>query len=336
MNAAVTRLTRAARAPWVRKVVKAIVFAAVFTSIACALARYRHPLEGRLEQVHVRWLALGIGLSVLYRVLNAYGWILVVRSLGRRMRPCAGVRLWLVTETLRWLPGGVWGMFSRAARAKTAGVPPMVASLSVPLELLLSIAAWGITAAAGLGLSGGSHAWLSRLPTGWLAACAIALGLTIAAAFALAQWSPSTAISKKLHRLVGGLRLLKESRPRATWLAITVAFYTALCFLNGLAFLAVLRATCDSPPGLLTTAGINATGWLVGFFAFFAPTGLGVREGVLTAMLAPLMPVDAAIVGALLWRLIQIVVELVCLGACVAPAAASAVRRFAAATWAES
>jgi hypothetical protein len=53
-------------------------------------------------------------------------------------------------------------------------------------------------------------------------------------------------------------------------------------------------------------------------------------------MLAPLMPLDAAIVGALLWRLIQILVELVCLAACVAPAASSALRRFSAETWAKT
>jgi hypothetical protein len=335
MNAVAT-IAGVARNPWVRNIAKAIVVAVVLVSIGCALASYRRPLEGRLEQIHVRWIAIAIGLSVLYRVLNAYGWVLVLRALGRPMRPVAGTRLWLVTETLRWLPGGVWGMFSRAARAKAAGVPAMVASLSVPLELLLSIAAWGITACVGLGLSGTTRAWLSRLPAFWLALCGMALVLTVAAAFALAQWRPSAAIAKKMHGLVGGLRLLKESRPKGAWLAVTVAFYTALCFLNGTAFLAVLRATCDSPPSLLATAGINAAGWLVGFFAFFAPTGLGVREGALSAMLAPLMPVDAAIVGALLWRLIQIIVELVCLAACFVPTAVSAVRRFATQTWAET
>jgi hypothetical protein len=326
----------AARSAWARRILKAIVLAAVLASIVGALGSYRRPLEGRVEQIHFGWLAIGMGLGLVYRVLNAYGWVLVLRSLGRPMQPVAGVRLWLVTETLRWLPGGVWGMVSRAARARGAGVPAIVASLSLPLELLLSIAAWAMTACAGLGLSGTTRAWLSRLPAFWLALCAVALALTVAAACALARWRPTSAISKKLHGLVGGLRLLTESRPRGGWLAVTLVFYTLLCFLSGAGFLAVLRATCDSPPGFLATAGINGVGWLVGFFAFFAPTGLGVREGALSAMLAPLMPLDAAIVGALLWRLIQILVELVCLAACVAPAASSALRRFSAETWAKT
>jgi uncharacterized membrane protein YbhN (UPF0104 family) len=109
--------------------------------------------------------------------------------------------------------------------------------------------------------------------------------------------------------------------------ALTLAYFTALCVLNGAAFLAVLRAVGDASPGLVAATGVNAAGWLVGFFAFFAPAGLGVREGGMAAMLAPLMPVDAAIVGVLLWRLVQLLVEAACLGACFAPAALSAARR---------
>jgi uncharacterized membrane protein YbhN (UPF0104 family) len=119
-------------------------------------------------------------------------------------------------------------------------------------------------------------------------------------------------------------------------LVATFAFFTALCFLNGVAFLVVLEATCDTPPSLLATIGINAAGWLLGFFAFFAPAGLGVREGGMAAMLAPLMPVDAAVVGVLLWRLIQVVVELLCLAACLVPNAVQALRRPAAKTWQET
>jgi uncharacterized membrane protein YbhN (UPF0104 family) len=96
----------------------------------------------------------------------------------------------------------------------------------------------------------------------------------------------------------------------------TLVLFTALCLLNGAAFFAVLRSVCDVPPPLLAAVGINAAGWLMGFFAFFAPAGLGVREGGMAGMLAPLMPIDAAVVGVLLWRLLQVLVELLCLAAC--------------------
>jgi glycosyltransferase 2 family protein len=286
--------------------------------------------------VGLHWLAMAFGLCVVYRLLNAYGWVLVLRSLGQPLgqpiRAAAAVRLVLITETLRWLPGSVWGLISRAAQAKAAGVTAVRASLSLPLELLSSIAAWGFTACVGVGLSGAASTWLARLPAASVAVCALALALTIGVAFALTRWRPSAGISKKMHGLHESLVLLRASPPQASWMTITVTYLTALCFLNGAAFLAVLKATYDSPPTFLATVGVNAVGWLLGFFAFFAPAGLGVREGGMAAMLAPLMPIDAAIVAVLLWRLIQIAVELSCLAACFVPNAASAVRRLTAST----
>jgi hypothetical protein len=221
-------------------------------------------------------------------------------------------------------------LFSRAVQAKQAGVPAVTASISVPLELLLTILAWGLTALVGVGLSGAASAWLAWLPAGWLAACAAAVVAVVGAAVALARWQPSAKISKKLGGLQASLRQLKESKPRLQWLLVTTVFFTVLCFFNGAAFLAVLKSGYDAPPSWLAVCGVNAAGWLVGFFAFFAPAGLGVREGGMAAMLAPLMPLDAAVLGVLLWRLVSIVAELVCLGGAFLPAAVSALRRRAA------
>jgi glycosyltransferase 2 family protein len=330
------RIVAAARRPVVSRIFKLAVVALVVYIVGNALKGYRTSLAGRVDHLQLGWIGVAVGLSILYRIFNAYAWILVLRSLGQRMPVVTGVRMWLVTETFRWLPGSLWGLFSRAGQAKATGIPAVTASISIPLELLLSIAAWGLTAVAALSLSGTAGTLLSRLPTFWLVASAAALVVTVGSAFALARWGPSTAISRKIHGLQESLRQLTDSRPRLPWLATTLAFVTALSFLQGAAFLAVLRAASDSIPTFLAAAGINAAGWLVGFFAFFAPTGIGVREGGMAAMLAPLMPVDAAVVGVLLWRLIQIVVELLCLGACFVPRAASALRRLAARTFAET
>ena len=103
---------------------------------------------------------------------------------------------------------------------------------------------------------------------------------------------------------------LQEARPSGPWMIATFLYMVAICFVQGGAFLAVLRATSPIVPSFLATTGINAVGWLAGFFAFFAPTGLGVREGGTTAMLSPLMPLDAVVVAVILWRIVQIAAEL--------------------------
>jgi uncharacterized membrane protein YbhN (UPF0104 family) len=52
--------------------------------------------------------------------------------------------------------------------------------------------------------------------------------------------------------------------------------------------------------------------WIVGLLAFVAPGGLGVREGVLAALLSGLLPGGMAVVVALASRVWITAVELVC------------------------
>ena len=145
-----------------------LVAGAVIVSIGKALGHYGHSLAGRVEHVSWAWLGVAFAVSMVYRLLNAYQWILVLRALRQRVALGKGIRLWLVTETLRWLPGGMWGVVSRAVQAKDAGVPSLVASLSSALEVFLLIAAGGVAAAAGLALSGVTGALLASLPTAWV------------------------------------------------------------------------------------------------------------------------------------------------------------------------
>jgi uncharacterized membrane protein YbhN (UPF0104 family) len=237
--------------------------------------------------------------------------------------------MWLVTETLRWLPGGALGVVSRAVQARDAGIAALPASLAAALEVLMLVVAWGATAIGTLALSGVGESLAAGLPKFWLVVSAASLVSTVALAFALARYRPSATIAKKIRGLAASLRHIEEARPEWRWLLVTFAFMVALCFLQGAAFMAVLRATSDATPTFLAAACVNAAGWLVGFFAFFAPTGIGVREGGMAAMLAPLMPVDAAIVAVLLWRVVQVGVELLCLAGCYVPRVASALSRLA-------
>ena len=86
-----------------------------------------------------------------------------------------------------------------------------------------------------------------------------------------------------------------------------------MCALNGIAFCFVLNAvTAGSSIPWLVVIAANAVAWLVGFFAIFAPGGLVVREGTLALILSPWLPAEQAIAAAIVWRLVQIAAELMC------------------------
>jgi hypothetical protein len=305
----------------VARFVKSALIGAAVAFLIAAVLKYGGQLAGRIEHVRVANLVAAAVLCLGYRVVNAYGWVFVLRALGHRMGAVEGVRIWLLSETFRWLPGSVWGIVSRVAQANAAGVPALAASLTPPIELVLTIVSWVLVAAAGLGFSGAAAMLASHLSVAWIVGGLALCLAVVGAALALIRLQPDGRLATKVRSLTASMVKLRAAGASLGWLGVTLVFFTVLGVVNGAGFLLVLAATSDVHPGLLASAGVNAAGWLLGFFAFFAPSGLGVREGGTTAMLAPLMPLDAAVAGGLLWRAVQVAVELVCLLACVAPRA---------------
>ncbi len=64
--------------------------------------------------------------------------------------------------------------------------------------------------------------------------------------------------------------------------------------------------------------GIYATAWTIGFLSFITPSGLGVREGMLSLLLTVYLPPATATLVALLSRLWSTLAELVLASAALA------------------
>lgn len=309
--------------------VKGLLALTVVWFVVAAVRQQGGDLRAQLGQLRLdpAPLLAAFVVAVVYRLLNTGGWVLSLRALRCQLPLLQGVRLWLVSETMRWLPGSVWSYVSRVYAARKAGVDPVSASLSISLELFLTIAAWGLTAAGGLWLSGVTHdlSKMVKLPTWPLVAGVVAVMLTGAVGvWVFVRANLLERMPKKVRDLLNDLASLHRSPPRAGYCAAALGFYLALCILNGLNFWLVLRALSPAPVSITAIIGINAVGWLVGFFAFMAPGGLGVREAGIAGMLALFYPLPVAVGGALLWRVLQIVVELCCLLIYLVPAAVPA------------
>ena len=81
--------------------------------------------------------------------------------------------------------------------------------------------------------------------------------------------------------------------------------------LQGLGLYLLLLSLGPVEPGsYLAVTGAYYTAGLAGMLAFFAPGGLGVREGILMLVLPLVVPGESAIIAALLLRLIMIAAEL--------------------------
>jgi glycosyltransferase 2 family protein len=146
---------------------------------------------------------------------------------------------------------------------------------------------------------GGGQLWLlALLPAGLALLHPRALGATLAA----------------LARRLG--------RPELAWrysytsLLLLVGLYTLANLAAGLALAAILRPLAPLGPGVAAYAvGAWALAWAAGFLSLLTPSGLGVREAVLTALLAQIVPLPAAVAASLLHRLALTLGEALAAGA---------------------
>ncbi|MBI3694630.1 MAG: flippase-like domain-containing protein [Acidobacteria bacterium] len=232
-------------------------------------------------------------------LVRAWVWRTIVAHFGRAIPYRESVRIFVLSELSRYVPGTVWQYFSRIYLAGQWGVPAAAALSSALMELLLMALAavplvlWHID---------------EVLPIVGHVQQTLLLTFPVAAVLLL-----QPAVLNRLARFL--LPRLKMEYVPIEIRFRTIAGLWAVCLLVWIAFGAgfVLFARSLAPIGF--AAGVQlvsqyAASWLIGVLTFFAPGGIGVREGVLGLLLGKMMPLGTAFVVAVASRLWLIGMEL--------------------------
>lgn len=289
-------------APWI-----------ALAGVALALARYEHQLLVAFLRLPRASLITAAAVCLGYRLLNAGGWAWVLKALGAPLPLLTALRIWLISESLRWLPGSIWGFCGRVDSARQAGVPALMASLSLPAELGLTVASWAALAVGCLFPSGLADRLVAPHWGNAVAVSAACTTVLLIAGLALSSLRQLPVVRSAFAKTKAFLNL----RPNAFLLLKTGLFYSALNGINGVGFWILLAGLgYQSHVDLPTAIGANAVGWLAGFFAVGVPGGIGVREGCTALVLSSLMPWQEATLAAFLWRLLQICTEFATLIPC--------------------
>lgn len=282
----------------------------VIILISMGLAGWKLLGSANLQWSHLTWsMTAALVLAIAYRVINAYGWTLVLRAMGTPVDGGTATRLWLISESRRWLPGSIWGYVSRASMANRIGIPLPIGVASMLLELLLVIAAAGLMVVPGLIYSAAPVAnalatWGPRLLLPTLLGC-VAVGAIVAL-------GGHRVIARKWHHLRSRWEHLKDmsiDRSRIAWAG---AFFVLMNGMNGI-ITACITYAADSQHSVpfLAVIAASSAAWLIGFFAIFSPGGLVVREAAFAAMLLPWLPYTESLTIAVLARLLQFIAEAV-------------------------
>jgi hypothetical protein len=234
---------------------------------------------------------------------------------GGKLPYWPAVRIWFLSAILRYVPGNIWQPLSMTLQCQRRGIAPEATLTSVAFyQILVLLAAspiaalyFGMTGDWGL-LTGVLQAW-----TPWL----VAAGLVPVVAFVI---RPSWLIE-----MVNWL-LAKFNRPslsaglthaNAAWvltLAILDWLLWGACFAT-LTFALQDYTTAEMLQLAPHLVAAYAIAYAIGFVSLITPSGLGVREGALYLLLAPLLGGGVVTIAAIAMRLWITLGELLAAGA---------------------
>ena len=231
--------------------------------------------------------------------VRSWLWRFLVAHFDRTIPYRECIRIWVLSELSRYVPGTVWQYFSRIYLAGRWGVPAAVTLSSALMELLLMALAaiplvlWRLD---------------EILPIVGPAQRALLLAFPLGAALLL-----QPAILNRLARLLlPRLKMdyvpihLRFREILGLWAACLLLW---ISFGTGFLFFVRSLAPLDLSRGVSLVSNYAAS-WLIGVITLFAPGGIGVREGVLGLLLSKLLPLPTALLVAVLSRLWLISLEL--------------------------
>ena len=292
------------RIPWKRLLqvgvlVLALGFLAALVQSQCAT------LRDYQWQIAPGWALLALAGLELTWLFELDTWRVILRSLGAGLAYRHAVPIWFLSNIVRYIPGNVWQFLGMAELAAERGAPRLVTLTSIVLHQAISTAVGLVLAAAYFAVAGQGE-WLDRLrPLLWLAP----LGLLLL---------QPRLLERALNWAMARLRR-PPIRVTLTWGQVWLLClrYVIVWLAMGLSFAAFVRALTPLDAAVWPyLVAAWAAAYVIGYLSLLTPSGLGVREGVMTLLLATVLPGGVAAIVAIAARLWMVAGEL--LGAGVA------------------
>lgn len=231
------------------------------------------------------FIFLGMGAAV-------RGWQHTLGALEHPIPAFDAARCYLVGQLGKYLPGSVWAFVLQAELARRAGVSRAVAFVAVLVTVGLSTASALVVGLLGLPA-------MFRIGTPAAVAVIALVPLALACAY-------PPVLTRLVNVVLGLLRRERLHRP-LTMHKIGLAF--VWCAASWVAYGMHLWLLASSLGGLGTdrlvaSVGAIALAMCAGVLVFVVPSGIGVREAVIVAALAPVADSGTALALALTSRLL--------------------------------
>lgn len=242
-------------------------------------------------------LAIAFGVTLVAHVWSGWVWGWILREFNQPVGLFWSIRVYLITNIAKYLPGNVWHFYGRINATRKVGIPLGLATLSVLMEPLLM-------AAAALSLA------LVSLPQANIGLQFVVLA-AILTGFHPRILNPVLDYLAKLKGKVKGVESSKQPEKRVKrYPLLPLLGEVGFIGLRGAGFLIAMSALYPVPaseiPLLLS---VFSLAWLLGLVVPGAPGGIGVFEATAIALLDQNFSPGIIISVVALYRLISTLAE---------------------------
>ena len=297
-----------------RRSARPAVAVLVVAAIGYAVASQWTNVDAALRTLAWPSVALALLAALAGTLTSLMAWRALLADEGYRLPPVVAGRIFLVGQLGKYLPGSVWAIVLQMELGRRAGVP-RARSFTASLAFV------------GLSLSTGLCVGLVGVPV--LADASTDEVWLLLAALPIALIASAPAVLTRLMNLILGLARRSPLPRPLSWSGVlsASAWLTATWTLFGL-HLWLLANALGAPgwSGVSRCIGGFSLAMAAGVLFVFVPSGAGVREALIVAALAPVMPAGAALGIAVVSRAIFILADVLSAGVA-AVSASRAIRR---------
>lgn len=250
-------------------------------------------------------IGLAVAATLLRRLAGGLRWVWVVRWVGQNN--AIGLRqhlkVYFVSNLATYIPGTYWFIAGRIVMNNEQGMNAFQTGVSTLLEHFLLILSGALLSIFGLDLV--ARALDVQVESFLWIVLVVVVGLA-----AIHPWSINQ-ITKVMARVLR-VEPIPLSLSYGTML-LYLSWSLGIWLLGSLSLLLLTKAFVPETgfDQLGMFSAIFATSWLIGFFTPFAPSGIGVREGILGVAFAALgIPLGITVLLAALSRLLIIFEDL--------------------------
>ena len=234
------------------------------------------PLEAR-----PLWWAVAVSGAIVLGVyaLLVQTWRVLLVQAGELLSFWRAARIWSISNLWRYVPGKIWQIPAMSGLARQENVSATAAAGSAVLSTVLNIAT-GLAIVLLLGWR-----WVDLISPN---ARVVAIVLVAIAAVGLLMLPFVLAgFGSWVGRLLG--REVRLAAPPARTILVATIGNAVAWLLYGIAFMWLVRGVIGDAPGATWQyVAVYTASYVVGYLVLIAPGGIGVREGVMVALLPSL------------------------------------------------